>query len=91
MALSKVVNVGQGALALSDLIEGFQKNEKTLHLIARQSLPENAPELRLVILVDQFEKIFTLCCKLDTVYKAGIKLDKGGTCQVSCGDRIRSL
>jgi hypothetical protein len=55
--------VGQGALALSDLIEGFQKKEKTLHLIVRQSLPENAPERRLVILVDQFEEIFTLCRK----------------------------
>jgi hypothetical protein len=47
------------------LIAEFQKNEKTLHLIARQSLPENAPNMRLVILVDQFEEIFTLCRKDD--------------------------
>jgi hypothetical protein len=63
VALSRVVNVGQGASALADLVEEFQKNEKALHLIARQSLPENALDLRLVILVDQFEEIFTLCRK----------------------------
>jgi hypothetical protein len=61
VALSRTVNVGQGALALSELIAEFQKNEKTLHLIARQSVPGNAPEQRLVILVDQFEEVFTLC------------------------------
>ena len=65
VALSKAVNVGQSATALAELIAEFQKNEKTLHLIARQTLPEDAPELRLVILVDQFEEIFTLCHRDD--------------------------
>jgi hypothetical protein len=60
VALSRTVNVAQGALALSELIAEFQKNEKTLHLIARQSIPGNASEQRLVILVDQFEEVFTL-------------------------------
>jgi hypothetical protein len=63
VALSRVVNVGQGASALSNLIAEFQKNERTLHLIARQSLPENAPDMRLVVVVDQFEEVFTLCRK----------------------------
>jgi hypothetical protein len=63
VALSRAVNVGQGAPALAELIEGFQKNEKTLHLIARQSLPENAPDKRLMVVVDQFEEVFTLCRK----------------------------
>jgi hypothetical protein len=63
VALSSAVNVGQGAPALAELIAEFQKNEKTLHLIARQSLPENAPAKRLLIVVDQFEEIFTLCRK----------------------------
>ena len=63
VALSRAVNVGQGAPALAELIAEFQKNEKTLHLIARQSLPENAPDMRLVIVVDQFEEVFTLCRK----------------------------
>jgi WD40 repeat protein len=61
VALSRAVNVGQGASALSDLIAEFRRNERTLHLVTRQSLPENAPNQRLVILVDQFEEIFTLC------------------------------
>src|SRR4029077_2678119 len=62
-ALSSVVNVGQGAPALAELIAEFQKNEKTLHLISRQSLPENGPAKRLVVVVDQFEEVFTLCGK----------------------------
>jgi formylglycine-generating enzyme required for sulfatase activity len=61
VALSRAINVGQGAPALAELIAEFQKNEKTLHLIARQSLPENAPDMRLVVVVDQFEEVFTLC------------------------------
>jgi hypothetical protein len=63
VALSMAVNVGQGAPALAELTSEFQKNEKTLHLIARQSLPENAPDKRLVVVVDQFEEVFTLCRK----------------------------
>jgi hypothetical protein len=63
VALSSAVNVGQGAPALAGLIAEFQKNEKTLHLISRQSLPENAPAKRLVVVVDQFEEVFTLCLK----------------------------
>jgi hypothetical protein len=43
---------------LAELIAEFQKNGKTLHLIARQSLPENAPAKRLVVVVDQFEEVF---------------------------------
>lgn len=63
VALSRVVNVGQGASALADLIGELQRNEKALHLTARQSLPENASGIMLVILVDQFEEVFTLCNK----------------------------
>jgi hypothetical protein len=60
VALSRALNVAQSAPALAELIETFKKNEKTLHLIARQSLSENASAMRLVILVDQFEEVFTL-------------------------------
>ena len=61
VALSKVVNLGQGTRVLAELIVEFQKSEKTLHLITRHALPDNGPERRLVILVDQFEEVFTLC------------------------------
>jgi tetratricopeptide (TPR) repeat protein len=63
VALSRALNLAQSAPALAELIETFKKNEKTLHLIARQSLSENASAMRLVILVDQFEEVFTLCRK----------------------------
>jgi tetratricopeptide (TPR) repeat protein len=63
VALSRAVNVGQGASALADLIAELQRSEKALHLVARQSLPENAPDMRVVVLVDQFEEVFTLCDK----------------------------
>jgi len=62
VAVSRAVNVGQGAPALAKLIAEFEKNEKALHLTTRQALPENAPGMLLVILVDQFEEVFTLCC-----------------------------
>lgn len=61
VALSQALNLGQNASALTDLISEFQKNEKTLHLIARRSLPDHAPGMRLMVLVDQFEEVFTLC------------------------------
>src|SRR5271157_5801090 len=63
VALSRAANVAQSTPALAELISEFQKNEKTLHLIARQSLPENAPDKRLMVVVDQFEEVFTLCRK----------------------------
>jgi hypothetical protein len=46
LALSWAANVGQGAPAIAELIVEFQKNEQTLHLIARRSLPEKCAELK---------------------------------------------
>jgi conflict system STAND superfamily ATPase len=54
---------GVPSIEQSNLIAEFQKNEKTLHLISKRSLPENAPMMRFVVLVDQFEEVFTLCSK----------------------------
>jgi conflict system STAND superfamily ATPase/TIR domain-containing protein len=65
VAVSRAVNVGEGAPALAELIAEFLKNEKAVHLIARQSLSENPSGMRLMILVDQFEEVFTLCPKED--------------------------
>jgi len=61
VALSRVLNIGPGVSALADLVTAFRQGEKTLHLLARRSLPENPPGMRLIVLVDQFEEIFTLC------------------------------
>ena len=63
VALSRAVNVGQGASALADLIAELQSSEKALHLTIRQSLSENSSDMRLIVLVDQFEELFTLCRK----------------------------
>jgi tetratricopeptide (TPR) repeat protein len=65
VALSKAADIGQGASALADLIAAFAKSEKTLHLTVRRLLPENASDTRVVVVVDQFEEIFTLCRKCE--------------------------
>jgi hypothetical protein len=63
IALSRVANSGQGASALADLISELQKSGKTLHLTARRILPDSAVDMRTVIVVDQFEEVFTICRK----------------------------
>ncbi|MBV8225365.1 MAG: toll/interleukin-1 receptor domain-containing protein, partial [Verrucomicrobia bacterium] len=61
IALSRVVDIGKGISAITDLVTDFKTSDKALHLVARRSLPDNAPGLRLVLLVDQFEEVFSLC------------------------------
>jgi WD40 repeat protein len=63
VALSKTLAIGQSASELTGLISELQKSEKLLHLTACRFLPENAVDIRLVVLVDQFEEVFTLCRK----------------------------
>ena len=61
VALLRAINREQNASELADLITVLKNNEKALHLFARQTFPENGTEARLVVLVDQFEEVFTLC------------------------------
>jgi len=42
-------------------IEEFGNDKKSLHLFTRRCLRDAAPTCRLVLLVDQFEEVFTLC------------------------------
>ncbi len=42
-------------------IQEFGNDEKSLHLFTRQFLGDAAPTRQLVVLVDQFEEVFTLC------------------------------
>jgi signal transduction histidine kinase/energy-coupling factor transporter ATP-binding protein EcfA2 len=44
-----------------DLADKLGQNERRLHITARGALRHAPPEHRLVVLVDQFEEIFTLC------------------------------
>jgi hypothetical protein len=47
--------------ALRDLIDDLKKHSNALHLFTRQALANADPQARLVVLVDQFEEVFTLC------------------------------
>ena len=48
-------------VAVQGLMSGLQATENTLHLTTRLTLCDTPPARRLVLLVDQFEEIFTLC------------------------------
>ncbi|MFQ5795402.1 MAG: AAA family ATPase, partial [Candidatus Bipolaricaulia bacterium] len=61
MALSKATGAGQTSSAVRDLIEALRSNERTLHIITRLALRDAPQDRRLVLLVDQFEELFTLC------------------------------
>src|SRR5262249_6261457 len=60
VALSKSLALGPGPSAVLDLIASLRKDETALHLTTRLAL-EGDPGRRLVLLVDQFEELFTLC------------------------------
>jgi len=61
VALSARPGVGNSPAALIDLISTLKKNENALHLTTCLTLAQAALECRLVLLVDQFEEVFTLC------------------------------
>jgi hypothetical protein len=44
-----------------DLVGKFREDERRLHIATRLALRDAPPEHRLVVLVDQFEEVFTLC------------------------------
>ncbi len=46
---------------LAGLIDSLSTDQRTLHLLTRQVLSDAHTESRLVVLVDQFEEVFTLC------------------------------
>lgn len=60
VALSEVSGLKENPAAISDLIEKLHHNKRMLHLTTRVALRDR-PEQRIVLLVDQFEEIFTLC------------------------------
>src|SRR5262249_26660548 len=55
--------------AIKNLIQDLRDNERMLHLTTRLALREAPPERRLILLVDQFEELFTHC-QDDTVRQA---------------------
>ncbi|WP_405589824.1 hypothetical protein [Streptomyces sp. NBC_01190] len=53
---------GSSAVALND---DLRANPRALHLTALQLLAQQPPEAELLLVVDQFEEIFTLCADAD--------------------------
>ncbi len=61
IALSGAARLGDSPSALRDLIRDLGTDPSMLHLTARLSLRDAPADRRLVLLVDQFEEVFTLC------------------------------
>ena len=61
VALSVTAGISRTPSAVHDLIKDLRENESTLHVTARLALRDAPPEHRLVLLVDQFEELFTMC------------------------------
>ena len=61
VALGEVKGVAQTPSEVRDLMHDLREGERLLHLTARLTLRNAPPERRLILLVDQFEELFTLC------------------------------
>jgi WD40 repeat protein len=60
LALGKALPLGAGIAAGLGLMQELGKDHRTLHFISRFALHGTA-DRRLVVLIDQFEEVFTLC------------------------------
>jgi WD40 repeat protein len=49
------------AVAVQGLMAGLRAEENTLHLTTRLALRDTSESRRIVLLIDQFEEVFTLC------------------------------
>ncbi len=61
VALGKAGVIDRSSMAVRQLHEELRKDERTLHRTARLALHEAPPSRRLLLLLDQFEEVFTLC------------------------------
>lgn len=61
VALVKAGVIESSSMAVRQLHEELCKDERTLHRTARLALHEAPPSRRLLLLLDQFEEVFTLC------------------------------
>jgi len=61
VALAGLDGTRPSPVAVQGLMAALCSAENTLHLTARLALREAPPSRRLVVLVDQFEEVFTLC------------------------------
>ncbi len=61
VSLGDTVYSGQSPSEIRNLIKDLHNDERMLHLTTRLALRNTSQEFRVVVLVDQFEEIFTLC------------------------------
>jgi WD40 repeat protein len=61
VATGKLTQTGESVQTLANAIDGLRKDSRTLHLISRLALRDRPASHRLVVLVDQFEEVFTMC------------------------------
>ncbi len=61
VALASASRLGDSPSAVLDLISKLGTESRMLHLTTRLSLRDAPADRRLVVLVDQFEEVFTLC------------------------------
>jgi TIR domain/Leucine rich repeat len=61
VALAGLGGGGANAAAVQGLMAALRASENTLHLTARLALRDTSPGRRALLLVDQFEEVFTLC------------------------------
>ncbi len=61
VALARILPQVLGPSAILDLKSALRQSDSALHVTARLALPAEAPERRLVVLVDQLEEVFTQC------------------------------
>jgi WD40 repeat protein/energy-coupling factor transporter ATP-binding protein EcfA2 len=61
VALSGAARLGDSPSAVRDLIRDLGADPRMLHLTTRLALRDAPADRRLVVLVDQFEEVFTLC------------------------------
>lgn len=61
VVLRQVFGLADDPLALAQLIDGMAADRRQLHLSTRLALADAPPDHKIVLIVDQFEEIFTLC------------------------------
>ena len=61
VALAGLDRTRPSPVAVQGLMAALRSAENTLHLTARLALRDAPPSARLLLLVDQFEEVFTLC------------------------------
>ncbi len=59
--LRRAIGAPHDTGGLRALIGDLRSEARTLHLAVREALASAPPERRLVVLIDQFEELFTLC------------------------------